>query len=143
MQYTVMPPSRTGRRPKRSDSGPITNWPTPKPIRNVDSTACGRLATAMWNAEAIFGSAGSIMSIASGFRAMIDAITMTNSGNPIGRWLDETQASALMSVTVHTSRGEAGFEGGVQAGGGKAGFSGYAAPHNPSLGMAAHRRQAP
>jgi phenylpyruvate tautomerase PptA (4-oxalocrotonate tautomerase family) len=29
---------RTGRRPKRSESGPITNWPTPKPIRNVDST---------------------------------------------------------------------------------------------------------
>ena len=65
-EYSVMPPSRTGRRPKRSDSGPMTNWPTPKPIRNVDNTACGRLATAMWNVEAIFGSAGSIMSIASG-----------------------------------------------------------------------------
>jgi hypothetical protein len=30
---------------------------------------------------------------------MIEAITITNSGNPIGRWFDETQASALMSVT--------------------------------------------
>jgi hypothetical protein len=39
------------------------------------------------------------MSIASGFKAMIDAITMTNSGKPIGRWVDETQASPFMSVT--------------------------------------------
>jgi hypothetical protein len=30
---------------------------------------------------------------------MIDAITMTNSGKPIGRWVDETQASPFMSVT--------------------------------------------
>ena len=75
----------------------------PKPIRNVDSTACGRLAVVMWNAEAMFGSAGSIMSIASGFSAMIEAITTTNSGKPIGRWLDETQASALISVTQRTS----------------------------------------
>ena len=57
----------------------------------------------MWNAEAMFGSAGSIMSIASGFSAMIEAITTTNSGKPIGRWLDETQASALISVTLRTS----------------------------------------
>jgi hypothetical protein len=77
----------------------MTNWPTPKPIRNVDSTACGRFATSMWNAEAMVGSAGSIMSIASGFRAMIDAMTITNSAKPIGRWLEETQALALMSVT--------------------------------------------
>src|ERR1700694_5864112 len=53
----------------------------------------------MWKAEAILGNADSIMSIARGFRAMIEAITMTNSGKPIGRWFDETQASALMSVT--------------------------------------------
>jgi hypothetical protein len=33
---------------------------------------------------------------------MIEAITRTNSGKPIGRWLDETQASAL-SVTLRTS----------------------------------------
>jgi hypothetical protein len=32
----------------------------------------------------------------------IEAITTTNSGKPIGRWLDETQASAL-SVTLRTS----------------------------------------
>ena len=99
MTYSAMPPSRTGRRPKRSDKGPITNWPTPKPIMKVDSTACGRLATVMWKAEAIFGSAGSIMSIASGFRAMIEAMMTTNSGKPIGRWFDETQTSALISVT--------------------------------------------
>ena len=43
----------------------------------------------MWKAEAMFGSAGSIMSIASGFKAMIEAITTTNSGKPIGRWVDE------------------------------------------------------
>jgi hypothetical protein len=30
---------------------------------------------------------------------MIDAMTITNSAKPIGRWLEETQASALMSVT--------------------------------------------
>ena len=63
----------------------MTNWPTPNPIRNVDSTACGRLAIVMWKAEAMCGSAGSIMSIASGFSAMIEAIAATNSGNPIGR----------------------------------------------------------
>jgi hypothetical protein len=34
---------------------------------------------------------------------MIDAITTTNSGKPIGRWLDETQASAFKSVTQCTS----------------------------------------
>jgi hypothetical protein len=39
-----MPPSRIGRRPNRSDSGPITNWPRPKPTRKIDSTICGRLA---------------------------------------------------------------------------------------------------
>ena len=41
MQYSAMPSIRTGRRPKRSESGPMMNWPTPKPIRNVDRTACG------------------------------------------------------------------------------------------------------
>jgi hypothetical protein len=45
------------------------------------------------------GSAGSIMSIANGFSAMIEAMTTTNSGKLIGRWLDETQALALISVT--------------------------------------------
>src|SRR5262249_49564794 len=49
------------------------------------------------------GSAGSIMSIASGFSAMIEAIAATNSGNPIGRWFDETQESALVSVKLRTS----------------------------------------
>ena len=94
-----MPPSSTGLRPKRSDSGPITNWPMPKPSRNVDSTICGRLASASWKAERMAGSAGNIMSIASGFSAMIEAMTTTNSGKPIGRWPAETQASALISVT--------------------------------------------
>src|SRR3984893_17660424 len=88
----------------RMDIGPITNWPTPKPIRNVDSISCGRLARTMWNAEPMFGSAGSIISIASGFKAMIDAITMTNSGKPIGRWVDEIQAAPFMSVTWRTSQ---------------------------------------
>ena len=73
----------------------MMNWPMPKPIRNVDSTACGRLAIVMWKAEAMFGSAGSIMSMASGFSAMIEAITTTNSGKPIGRWLDETQVIGI------------------------------------------------
>src|SRR5665213_938425 len=103
MQSSAMPSIRTARRPKRSESGPMMNWPAPKPIRNVDRIACGRLAIVMLNAEAIFGSAGSIMSIASGFRAMIEAMATTNSWNPIGRWLDETQVSALISVTLRTS----------------------------------------
>ncbi len=102
IQYSAMPSTSTGRRPNRSDSGPMTNWPTPKPSRKVASTACGRLASRMWNVEAIFGSAGSIMSMANGLRAMIDAITKTNSGKPIGRWADETQSSALTSATYRT-----------------------------------------
>jgi len=57
------------------------------------------LAAAMWNAEAMFGSAGSIMSIASDFRAMIRCDYDDEFGKPIGRWVDETQLSALMSVT--------------------------------------------
>jgi len=48
----------------------MMNWPMPKPIRNVDSTACGLLAVVMWKAEAMFGSAGSIMSMASGFSSL-------------------------------------------------------------------------
>src|SRR5882757_6582205 len=94
-----MPPSSTGRRPKRSDNGPITNCPTPKPMMKVDSTICGRLASVRWKADAMFGSAGSIMSIASGLSAMMDAMMTTNSGKPIGRWPEETQASALISDT--------------------------------------------
>ncbi len=77
----------------------MTNWPTPKPIRKVDSTICGRLASAMWNAARISGSAGSIMSMANGLSAMIEAMTMTNSGKPIGRWPEDTKAGALMSDT--------------------------------------------
>jgi hypothetical protein len=92
-----MPPSSSGRRPKRSDSGPITNWPTPKPSRKIDSTICGRLADVMWKADAMSGSAGSIMSIAIGFSAMMDAITITNSGKPIGRWPEAAKALALVS----------------------------------------------
>src|SRR5882724_641885 len=94
-----MPPISTGRRPKRSDNGPITNCPTPKPMMNVDSTICGRLASMRWKADAMFGSAGSIMSIAKGLSAMMEAMTTTNSGKPIGRWPEETQASALISDT--------------------------------------------
>jgi hypothetical protein len=40
---------------------------------------------------------------------MIEAITTTNSGNPIGRWLDETKASALISVTLALLAGNAAF----------------------------------
>src|SRR5882724_849277 len=94
-----MPPSSTGRRPKLSDNGPMTNWPTPKPIRNADSTICRRLATSIWNAEPISGSAGSIMSIASGLSDMMVAITTTNSAKPIGRCLDTSRYSASTSAT--------------------------------------------
>ena len=51
----------------------------------------------MWKADAMFGSAGSIMSIAIGFSAMIEAITITNSGKPIGRWPEAAKALALVS----------------------------------------------
>jgi len=67
------------------------------------------LAIVMWNAEAMLGSAGSIISMASGFRAMIEAITTTNSGKPIGRWLDETQISALIAVMLAHLTGTASF----------------------------------
>ena len=43
------------------------------------------------------GSAGSIMSIAIGFSAMMDAITITNSGKPIGRWPEAAKVLALVS----------------------------------------------
>ena len=90
-----MPPSRIGRRPNRSDKGPIATWPTPKPTRKIESTICGRFAEAISNAAAMFGSAGSIMSIASGLSAMMDAISTTNSGKPIGRWPGAATASVL------------------------------------------------
>jgi hypothetical protein len=51
----------------------------------------------MWKADAMFGNAGSIMSIASGLSAMMDAITITNSGKPIGRWPEAAKALALVS----------------------------------------------
>jgi hypothetical protein len=37
------------------------------------------------------------MSIASGLSAIIDAITITNSGKPIGRWPEAAKASARVS----------------------------------------------
>jgi hypothetical protein len=37
------------------------------------------------------------MSIAIGFSAMMDAITITNSGKPIGRWPEAAKVSALVS----------------------------------------------
>src|SRR5947209_1619733 len=57
----------------------------------------------MSKAAPILGSAGSIMSIASGFSAMMDAITTTNSGKPVGRCPADTQSSALMSDKKLTS----------------------------------------
>jgi len=48
----------------------------------------------------MFGSAGSIISIASGLSAMMEAMTTTNSGKPIGRWPEETQASALIQTLM-------------------------------------------
>jgi hypothetical protein len=34
------PPSMTGRRPKRSDNGPMTSCATASPIRNSDTVSC-------------------------------------------------------------------------------------------------------
>ena len=75
----------------------MTNWPTPNPIRKVDSTSWRWFSTGILKAAPILGSAGSIMSIASGLSAMIAAITMTNSGKPMGRCPADTQSSALTS----------------------------------------------
>jgi len=61
---------------------------------------------------------------------MIEAITSTNSGNPIGRWLEETKVSALMSVKPAYLWG-------------KRKYIGHAALHNPSSGMAAARPAGP
>ena len=45
----------------------------------------------------MFGSAGRVISIADGLDAMMDAITITNSGKPIGRWPEAAKASARVS----------------------------------------------
>jgi hypothetical protein len=51
------------------------------------------------------GSAGSMMSIAKGLSAMIEAITTTNSGKPIGWWLEETQLGEAVELeTVKSMR---------------------------------------
>ncbi len=91
----IMPPISTGRRPKRSASAPMMNCPMPKPARKVESTACSSAVSAMWNADLMLGSAGSIMSMASGLRAMMEADLITNSAKPIGRWVEDYQASAF------------------------------------------------
>src|ERR1700712_3188568 len=74
----------------------------------------------------MLGSAGSIMSIASGFSAMMDAMMTTNSGKPIGRWPEETQALALISDTYDLSS--------------DCNFTSYAAMHNAHSGMAARQQ---
>jgi hypothetical protein len=74
----------------------------------------------MPKAAAMFGSAGSIMSIASGFSAIIDAITITNSGKPIGRWPEAAKASARVSDNQKSLCGGH--------------FIGSAALHNPRFG---------
>jgi hypothetical protein len=63
------------------------------------------------------------MSIASGLSAIIDAITITNSGKPIGRWPEAAKASARVSDNQKS------FCGGH--------FIGSVALHNPRFGMAA------
>jgi hypothetical protein len=67
------------------------------------------------------------MSIAIGFSAMIDAITITNSGNPIGRWLEATKALALVSDNEKPSCGAQSMD--------------LAAMHNQRFGMAARRHR--
>src|SRR5437764_13618560 len=96
-------------------------------MMNVDSTICGRLASVRWKADAMFGSAGSIMSIASGLSAMMEAMMTTNSGKPIGRWPEETQASALISDTYDLVFGRDSIP--------------VAAMHNAYSGMAARRQE--
>ena len=73
----------------------------------------------------MFGSAGSIMSIASGFSAMMEAMMTTNSGKPIGRWPEATRASTLISDTYDLIFGRDSTL--------------NAAPHNAYSGIAARR----
>ena len=47
----------TGRRPKRSESGPRISWPAPKPSRYTDSVSCAP-ALSVCSARAMAGSAG-------------------------------------------------------------------------------------
>ncbi|GLH82339.1 hypothetical protein SSBR45G_72480 [Bradyrhizobium sp. SSBR45G] len=58
----------------------------------------------MWNADPMSGSAGSIMSMASGFSAMIAAITITNSVKAIGWWRTISMVSALVSAKAGAFR---------------------------------------
>ena len=51
------PPSTTGRRPKRSDSGPISNWAAASPARNSE-TASWTVSGSESNAAVRLGSAG-------------------------------------------------------------------------------------
>src|SRR5882757_5574676 len=82
----------------------------------------------MWNAEPMFGSAGNIMSMASGLSAMIEAMTTINSRKPIGRWPEDTKASALVSVTYSPQSGPRLF-------------THYAALHKQHSGMADRRKK--
>ena len=40
---------------RMADSGPMTNWPAPKPIRNAVRTICRRLGASTWKVEPMFG----------------------------------------------------------------------------------------
>ena len=48
--YATSAPVSTGRRPKRSASGPCRSWPTPKPSRKAVMTNCRRFSAATPNA---------------------------------------------------------------------------------------------
>ena len=78
--YSPSPPSITGRRPNRSDSGPTSNCAAPNPARNTDSVsaACSAVASRL---ARIRSSAGSPMSMDSGGSAARAPSRTVNAGD--------------------------------------------------------------
>jgi hypothetical protein len=64
--YSESPASSTGRRPKRSDSGPHTSWPRPKQMMSADSVSCVALRLAP-SSRCSVGSAGRYRSVEIGW----------------------------------------------------------------------------
>ncbi len=65
------------RRPKASDSGPMTSWPTERPSSMPVSVSCTAESPA-WRSSAIRGNAGRYMSIVSGPSAISAPSTSTS-----------------------------------------------------------------
>ena len=75
--YVISAASNGTRRPKRSLSGPITNWPRARPVTHAVNVSCTTESLAS-NSRASSGNAGRYMSIDSGPIAITDPRTITS-----------------------------------------------------------------